>query len=47
MEYRLAGATQIPVNPRAGVTYESGLRSILRQDPDVILVGEMRELPSE
>ncbi len=44
VEYRLAGATQIPVNPRAGVTYESGLRSILRQDPDVILVGEMRDL---
>ena len=44
VEYRLAGATQIPVNPRAGTTYESGLRSILRQDPDVILVGEMRDL---
>ena len=44
VEYRLEGATQIPVNPRAGVTYESGLRSILRQDPDVILVGEMRDL---
>jgi type II secretory ATPase GspE/PulE/Tfp pilus assembly ATPase PilB-like protein len=44
VEYELAGATQIPVNPRAGVTYESGLRSILRQDPDVILVGEMRDL---
>ncbi len=44
VEYELAGATQIPVNARAGVTYESGLRSILRQDPDVILVGEMRDL---
>ena len=42
-EYELPGATQIAVNPRAGVTYESGLRSILRQDPDVILVGEMRD----
>jgi type II secretory ATPase GspE/PulE/Tfp pilus assembly ATPase PilB-like protein len=43
VEYQLEGATQISVNPRAGVTYESGLRSILRQDPDVILVGEMRD----
>lgn len=42
-EYELAGATQIPVNVKAGVTYESGLRSILRQDPDVIFVGEMRD----
>lgn len=46
VEYELEGATQIPVNPKAGVTYESGLRSILRQDPDVILVGEMRDAPS-
>jgi general secretion pathway protein E len=43
VEYELAGATQIPVNARAGVTYEAGLRSILRQDPDVIFVGEMRD----
>jgi general secretion pathway protein E len=43
VEYELTGATQIPVNPKAGVTYESGLRSILRQDPDVIFVGEMRD----
>src|ERR1041384_7515065 len=43
VEYELEGATQIPVNPRAGVTYEAGLRSILRQDPDVIFVGEMRD----
>ena len=42
-EYELTGATQIAVNARAGITYESGLRSILRQDPDVILVGEMRD----
>lgn len=42
-EYELAGATQIAVNTRAGITYEAGLRSILRQDPDVILVGEMRD----
>jgi len=43
VECELDGATQIPVNVKAGVTYESGLRSILRQDPDVILVGEMRD----
>jgi general secretion pathway protein E len=42
-EYELGGATQLAVNTRAGVTYEAGLRSILRQDPDVILVGEMRD----
>ncbi len=46
VEYELSGATQIPVNVKAGVTYESGLRSILRQDPDVILVGEIRDLES-
>lgn len=43
VEYELEGATQLPVNVRAGVTYEAGLRSILRQDPDVIFVGEMRD----
>ena len=43
VEYELDGATQIPVNPRAGVTYDVGLRSIMRQDPDVIFVGEMRD----
>jgi general secretion pathway protein E len=42
-EYELGGATQLAVNTRAGITYEAGLRSILRQDPDVILVGEMRD----
>lgn len=44
VEYELDGATQIPLNPRAGITFESGLRSLLRQDPDVIFVGEMRDL---
>lgn len=43
VEYELAGATQIPVNVKAGVTYENGLRSILRQDPDVIFLGEIRD----
>jgi len=42
-EYELKGATQIAVNPKAGITYATGLRSILRQDPDVIMVGEMRD----
>ncbi len=43
VEYELEGTTQIPVNVKAGVTYEAGLRSILRQDPNVIFVGEMRD----
>ena len=44
VEYELAGATQMPVNVKAGITYEAGLRSILRQDPDVIFIGEMRDI---
>jgi len=44
VEYELEGATQMLVNEKAGVTYESGLRSLLRQDPDVIFIGEMRDL---
>jgi type IV pilus assembly protein PilB len=43
VEYQLDGIVQGNVNPRAGVTFSSGLRSILRQDPDVILVGEVRD----
>jgi type IV pilus assembly protein PilB len=43
VEYQLDGIIQGNVNPRAGVTFASGLRSILRQDPDVILVGEVRD----
>ena len=43
VEYRLSGVTQVPVNARAGMTFASGLRSLLRQDPDVIMVGEMRD----
>jgi len=42
VEYELPNATQLQVNERAGITFESGLTSILRQDPDVILVGEIR-----
>ncbi|MER3402122.1 MAG: type II secretion system protein GspE [Armatimonadota bacterium] len=43
VEYQLPGITQANVNPRAGVTFASGLRAILRQDPDVVLVGEIRD----
>jgi general secretion pathway protein E len=43
VEYRFDNINQIQVNPRAGVTFASGLRSILRLDPDVILVGEVRD----
>ncbi len=43
VEYRFSNINQIQVNPRAGVTFASGLRSILRLDPDVILIGEIRD----
>ncbi|OGB74276.1 hypothetical protein A2V68_00735 [candidate division Kazan bacterium RBG_13_50_9] len=43
IEYRLAGITQSQVNPEEGYTFATGLKSILRQDPDVILVGEIRD----
>ncbi len=43
VEYQLAGVSQVPVQPRAGVTFARALRSILRHDPDVLLVGEMRD----
>jgi general secretion pathway protein E len=42
-EYRFSDINQIQVNPQAGITFASGLRSILRLDPDVILVGEIRD----
>ncbi len=44
IEYQLKGIGQIPVNTKVGLTFASGLRSIVRQDPDVILVGEIRDL---
>jgi general secretion pathway protein E len=44
IEYQLKGVGQIQVNPRTGLTFATGLRSILRQDPDVIMVGEIRDL---
>jgi type IV pilus assembly protein PilB len=43
VEYRLAGVSQVQVNPRAGLTFASALRSILRSDPDVVMVGEIRD----
>jgi general secretion pathway protein E len=43
VEYRFSGMNQIQVNPKAGLTFASGLRSILRLDPDVVLVGEIRD----
>ncbi|MBU0759947.1 MAG: Flp pilus assembly complex ATPase component TadA [Candidatus Omnitrophica bacterium] len=44
VEYRIGLIRQTQVNPRAGLTFANGLRSILRQDPDVIMVGEIRDL---
>ena len=43
VEYQLAGVGQIQVNEKVGMTFASGLRSVLRQDPDVIMVGEIRD----
>jgi type II secretory ATPase GspE/PulE/Tfp pilus assembly ATPase PilB-like protein len=43
VEYHLASVTQVPVHRQAGVTFASALRSILRQDPDVVMIGEMRD----
>jgi type IV pilus assembly protein PilB len=44
VEYRLMGLNQVQVNPRAGLTFSSALRSILRSDPDVVMVGEIRDV---
>jgi type II secretory ATPase GspE/PulE/Tfp pilus assembly ATPase PilB-like protein len=43
VEYQLAGITQIPINEKKGLTFARGLRSILRHDPDKIMVGEIRD----
>jgi type II secretory ATPase GspE/PulE/Tfp pilus assembly ATPase PilB-like protein len=43
VEYRLPGANQVQVHPRAGLTFPAALRSVLRQDPDIIMVGEIRD----
>jgi len=44
IEYNLPNINQVQVNPKAGLTFASGLRSILRQDPDIIMVGEIRDV---
>lgn len=43
VEYQLEGVSQIPVQPKIGLTFDKILRSILRQDPDIIMIGEMRD----
>ena len=43
VEYRLTGLNQVQINPRAGLTFAAALRSILRSDPDVVMVGEIRD----
>ena len=43
VEYKIDGVNQIQVNPAVGLTFATGLRSILRQDPDVVMVGEIRD----
>lgn len=43
VEYNLEGITQGPINPEAGFTFEKGIRSLLRQDPDILMVGEIRD----
>jgi type IV pilus assembly protein PilB len=44
VEYRMQGLNQVQVNPKAGLTFASALRSILRSDPDVVMVGEIRDV---
>ncbi len=43
VEYRMGGINQIQTNPKAGLTFASGLRSILRADPDIVMIGEIRD----
>ncbi|MGH8869305.1 MAG: GspE/PulE family protein [Actinomycetes bacterium] len=43
VEYRLPGVNQVQVNPKAGLTFATALRSILRSDPDIVLIGEIRD----
>ncbi len=44
VEYQLKGITQIQINPAIGLTFASGLRSILRHDPDIMMIGEVRDI---
>ena len=46
VEYDIEGIVQVPINAAIGLTFDKCLRSILRQDPDIILVGEVRDLPT-
>jgi type IV pilus assembly protein PilB len=43
VEYLMEGINQVSVNPKAGLTFASGLRAILRQDPDIVMIGEIRD----
>lgn len=43
VEYRIAGANQMQVNPKIGLTFAMGLRALLRQDPNIIMIGEIRD----
>ncbi len=43
VEYRIPGMTQVQVNEKAGLTFEKGLRALVRQDPDVVMIGEIRD----
>ncbi len=43
VEYRIPGANQVQLNPKAGMTFASGLRALMRQDPNIIMVGEIRD----
>src|SRR5690606_7504481 len=43
VEYKIGGVNQIQVNPEVGLTFATGLRSILRQDPNIVMVGEIRD----
>jgi type IV pilus assembly protein PilB len=46
VEFMFPGLTQTPINPKVGLDYATALRALLRQDPDVIMVGELRDAPS-
>jgi len=43
VEYQMTGVNQVQINPKAGLTFASGMRSFLRQDPNIIMIGEMRD----
>jgi type IV pilus assembly protein PilB len=46
VEYKIAGLVQVPVRPDIGFTFETGLKAILRHDPDIVMLGEIRDLSS-